>query len=224
MDSIDGTATRTTRLLCVVAAAVVLVLTVVVVGRLTPGYRPWADAVSRLGARDEPYRLFARLGLSVYGALIVVGAGVLGDVVSIRTRLVSMLVAVFGCSAVVAGLAPKDPPRTPHTLVSHVHVTSTLVGGACLLVAMALVAGHGRNVDTRKRARVFFAVAAVGVIAFPFTWGSRMYGCIEIALLTLASVWLVSLALTALRESGNAVPVEDAPPDRPIASTRSPSP
>jgi hypothetical protein len=175
---------------------------------LDSGYRPWADAVSRLGARDEPYRFFARLGIAAYGALIVVGAGPLGAVVSARTRLVSTLTAVFGCSAVVAGLAPKDPPRAPHTLVSHVHIAATLVGGACLLVAMTVVARHGRDAVTRHRARWFFAVAAVGVVVFPFTWGSRVYGCIEIALLTLASVWLSSLALTELRTS------EDAASDR----------
>src|SRR5262249_15448457 len=62
-------------LMCVFAAGAVLVLTIVVVGGLPPGYRPWADAVSRLGPRDEPYRVLARLGLSAYGALVVIGAG-----------------------------------------------------------------------------------------------------------------------------------------------------
>jgi hypothetical membrane protein len=179
----------------IVAALVVLVATIIVVGLMTPGYRVWADAVSRLGARDEPHRVLARAGLVVYGALIFIGARSLGDRLARHRRPFTNLVAGFGIAAIVAGLAPKDPPRTPRTLTSHVHVAATLVGGALLMSAMFLVGRYGYERVRRRRATIALSASVVGVCVFPFTWGSPVYGLVEIALLLTGTVWLVDLAV-----------------------------
>ena len=125
----------------------VLAATIIVVGAMTPGYRPWADAVSRLASRDEPRRLLARAGLVSYGVLVVVGAGPLADREPQHRKPLAWLIVGFGRAGVVAGLVPKDPPWTPHTFTSSVHVASTIVGGAMLLAAMALVARFAPAVD-----------------------------------------------------------------------------
>jgi hypothetical protein len=189
-----STAWRTARIACIFAAAGVLAGTIILVGAATSGYRPWADAVSRLGARDEPHRLFARAGLATYGLLMLVGAGPLGDRAPRHQRLLSCLIGVFGAAGVVAGLWPKDPPKAPHTLTSQVHVAATIVGGGALLMAMALVARYAPSSKDRRMTTVIGSVTALAVAIFPFTWGSRIYGVLEILLLTLATSWLVVLA------------------------------
>jgi hypothetical membrane protein len=211
-------AAETRRVWCVVAALAVLVSTIVVVGLMTPGYRIWSDAVSRLGARDEPHRLLARAGLVCYGVLIVIGAHALGDRLPQYRRLLTRLVAGYGIAAIVAGIAPKDPPRTPHTPTSHVHVVATLVGGALLLSAMLLVLRRTHDEVTRRRAFVAFSASVVGVCVFPFTWGSPVYGVIEIALLLTGTIWLVDLAVPFPRASTRKVD------DGERAPTPSPSP
>ena len=51
-------------------------------------------------------------------------------------------------------------------------------------------------------------MTGVGVVIFPFTWGSRIYGALEMLLLALATTWLVILAVRALTERGRA-PIAD---------------
>jgi hypothetical protein len=189
---------RNVRLAGVIASAGVLMLTVVIVGSITPGYRPLADAVSRLGSHDEPHALFVRLGFALYGALIIAGAGPLGRITPDRGRLVAILVATYGAAAIVAGSAPKDPPRSAHTLVSRIHVDATLVGGAALLAAMALAARYAPDQTDRRVATLLGGLTAIGVAVFPFLWGSRIYGLVEIALLAAASGWLAGVAARLL--------------------------
>jgi hypothetical membrane protein len=200
---------RTARLVAVIASAVVLATTIVVVGSLTPGYRPFVDAVSRLGSHDEPHASLMRAGLVLYGLLIMAGAGALADLVAAPRRLLSLMIGGYGAAAIVAGLAPKDPPGSVHTPASRVHVDADLVGGALLLAAMALVARCARMRADRASALVAGALTLVGVIAFPFTWGAAPYGLIELLLLALASTWLVTLAARARSFDPDTVLVAD---------------
>jgi hypothetical membrane protein len=179
----------------IVASAGTFVATIVGVGLITPGYRPWADAVSRLGSYDEPYALLWRAGFMLFGLLVVAGSAPLGPRVPGRERLLARLVGGFGAAAVVAGLAPKDPPGAVHTLVSQIHVASTLVGGSMLLTAMALVAQYAPRRTDRLTATRVLALTVLAVVVFPFTWGTPVYGVIELLMLTLAVAWLVTLAV-----------------------------
>jgi hypothetical membrane protein len=187
---------HTARLGGVVASAGVLAATIVVAGALTPGYRPLVDAVSRLGSHDEPHAALLRFGLVLYGTFVLVGAGALGTVVPGRERVLAFTIGGFGVASIVAGLAPKDPPGSIHTLISRIHVDADIVGGAMLLAAMALVARCARLRVDRRAASFVLVFTTLGVVAFPFTWGAAPYGLIEIALLAIASTWLVTLALT----------------------------
>jgi hypothetical membrane protein len=196
---LPGPDTDSASRLCIVAGTVALATTVVVVGFVTPGYRPWADAVSRLGSRDEPHAMIVRAAFALYGVLVVFARALVAKLTPSRERVVAQLVGVFGVAAVVAGLAPKDPPRSSHTLVSQIHVASTLVGGAALLGAVALVARLAPDRDDRRIAIVAGTLTTVAILVFPFTWGSRIYGVMEILILTSGMGWL---AVSALRASG----------------------
>jgi hypothetical membrane protein len=190
---------RATGPACIVAGAGAIVTTIVGVGAITPGYRPLTDAVSRLGSPDEPHALLARAGLALFGLLVIAGAQALGEHTPGRERLLAWLVGGFGAAAVVAGLAPKDPPGAPHTVTSQIHVASAIAGGAVLLVAMALVAGSATVRSVRLRATAVCALTTCFVVVFPFTWGTPIYGLVELLLLGLAVGWLVSLAIRLCR-------------------------
>ncbi len=179
---------------CIFAAAGPLITSVVVIGATTPGYRPWADAVSRLASTDEPHSLLMRIGLVLYGVFVVAGAAALGTHAPGRERLLSLLIGGYGLAAVVAGPAPKDPPRSPHTLASRLHIDATLVGGALFFAAVALVARSSPDPVDRRIATTVGALTAIAVAVFPFTWGTPVYGLIEIFLLTAATAWFVVLA------------------------------
>ena len=189
---------RTARLLAIVVSPLVLATTLTVIGTATPDYRPWADAFSRLASYDEPYPVLTRAGFVVYGLLVVAGAGPLDGRVLHRPKLLSRFVAGYGAAAAVAGIAPKDPPRTPHTLTSTVHVASTIVGGAVLLAAMAWVALRAFDRADRRVAATALVVTAGAAAVFPFTWGSAIYGIVEWLMLARASLWLAQLALRSV--------------------------
>jgi hypothetical membrane protein len=185
---------RTARLWSILASAVVLAATIVVVGALTPGYSQLSETVSRLGSRGQPHTVLARAGLVLYGLLVVIGAGALGARAPGKERMLAVLVGGFGVAGVVAGIAPKDPPDGPHTLTSQIHVTAAITGGAMLMVAMVLVARYAQLRSDRLAAAVAIAITTSGVIVFPFLWGTAIYGLVERVLLATGSGWLVVLA------------------------------
>ncbi len=190
---------RNARLVGVVASGFVMLLTVVVVGAITPDYSPMAETVSRLGSSGQPHAWWERSGILIYGVLVFVGAGALGACAPSRERLLAWAISGYGVAAVVSGLAPKDPPHARHTLASQVHVDASIGGGAALLLAMLLVARYAPERKSRAATTTLAGVTAAGIIVFRFTWGSSIYGLVERGLLATAVGWLVYLSLSSLR-------------------------
>jgi len=190
------------RLTGVIAATAALMVATIVLGAMAPGYRPMADTVSRLGSAGQPHALAMQAAFILYGLVVLAGAAPLGDAAATRERWLTAAVATYALAGVVAGLAPKDPPDVASTTASEVHVAATIVGGAAILLAMALVARHApRRVD-RRLAVVVGAGTAIGVVVFRFSWGSWFYGLVERSILALAMVWLVALAARLLVADG----------------------
>src|SRR5262249_40296140 len=196
---------RTARLVGVAISPLVLLATLVVIGAATPGYRPWADAFSRLGSYDEPHAVLTRAAFVVYGLLVAAGARPLGRRGAARAPRLGVLVGGWGTAGVGAGIARKDPPGTPHTAASQIHVDATVVGGALVLAAMFLAARRASDATDRRVALAACVVTAVAAVAFPFTWGSVVYGIVELVMLATASVWLAQLALRSLVADARAI-------------------
>jgi hypothetical protein len=177
------------------ASVVVLVSTIVVVGAVTPGYGQARDTVSRLASPGQPFALLAALGFVSYGALVLLGAR------SFQSRLVGRLTAVYGVTAVIAGLAPKDLPGDMHTLTSQIHVDATIVGGIAIIAAMATVGVRSPRLAERRLSLLFAVVTGSMALAFRLAWGSPIYGLLERSLLALAMGWLAWIARVDARQS-----------------------
>lgn len=168
---------------CARLSAGVLAATVMVVGAMTPGYRPWADTVSRLGSPGQPYAATARAGFVLYGLLVLAGAA--------AVRGPRWLVGLYGTAAVVAGLAPKDAAGQPHTALSALHVQATILGGAAIVASMLAVAWDGDWSASYRRASLATAGATVAAaVVFRLTWGSPVYGLVERVLLAVPAAWV----------------------------------
>jgi hypothetical membrane protein len=197
--------TDRTRAQAIALGAIVLASTVMLAGALTPGYRPWTDAVSRLGAPDEPYGRLWQTGFVLFGSIVAFGAPVVGARVPRHQRLLSALLVAYGGCVAVVGLAPKNPPGTPRTMVSHVHVAAAVVGGGLMLVTMVVVARHAPRRNDRVRSTYIAASALAGVLALPFLWGTALYGVTELLLVGSAVGWLLMMSRAA------SLPIVEAP-------------
>jgi hypothetical membrane protein len=189
-----SSAWRESRLAGVIASVAVLATTIVVVGAITPGYSQMADTVSRLGSTGQPHAWLERIGVTIYGLLIIAGAGPLAVHAPTKERVLAYAVGAYGLAAIITGVAPKDPPNAPHTTPSQLHVDASIVGGAAILLAMLLIARYSPLRLNRVAAVVLGVATCIGVVVFRFTWGSSTYGLVERVLLAIASLWLAALA------------------------------
>jgi hypothetical membrane protein len=187
------------------AVAVLLGVTVVAAGELTPGYDHRYDTVSRLASPGQPFAAVVRSAIVAVGVLIGLTARELGASTAAAPRAVGRLVGVAGAAAVIVGVAPKDPPDVDPTAVSQLHVAASLVGVAALVAAMATTSWSGHRRAERRGAAAALILVVVAGMAFPFTWGSVLYGVLQRVVLLTALVWLVVTARrTRVHRTGEA--------------------
>jgi hypothetical protein len=177
----------------VLGAVVLPAAAVLAAGAWTPGYGPGPETVSRLASDGQPWAWLVRTGLVAGGVLLVAGARALAG----RGRPVAALARVSGTATVVAGLVPKDPVGVPASTLSTLHVGAAVTGVVALVVAMALVALRGSERAERLVAAAAGAVTVGAGAAFPFLWGSAVYGVVERVVLAVPACWLVTLVRPA---------------------------
>jgi Protein of unknown function (DUF998) len=186
------------RLGCAAASSAVFTLAVIVIGSLTPGYSQWSDAVSRLASPGERWALAARAVFAVYGLLVIAGASTLRQYADRRGRVLALCLVLYGMACIIAGVAPKDQPGAPHTLVSQVHVDAAILAGALAIGAMGLMSRCGLSRAARRAAAAMALLTGLAAVAFRFTWGTQVYGVSERVLLGLGMFWISALATRAL--------------------------
>jgi hypothetical membrane protein len=191
------------RLGCVAVSAVAFASAVVAIGALTPGYNQWSDAVSRLASPGERWALAARAAFAAYGLLVIAGASTLRQYAGRHGRALAACLTLYGVAAIVAGVAPKDQPGAPHTIVSQVHVWGAIGAGALAIAAMTLVAGYGPARATRRAAAAMALLTVLAAVVFRYAWGTQLYGVSERVLLGLGMCWISALAARALAHSGD---------------------
>jgi hypothetical membrane protein len=185
---------RQSSVVALTAAAVLLGVTVLVTGELTPGYDHRYDTVSRLASPGQPYAMVVRSAIVAVGVLVVLNAEGLRTSAAVGRRFVSLLVGVAGAAAVVVGAAPKDPPDVGPTTVSQLHVAASLIGVGALVAAMVCVTWSSPHRAERRRSAASLTLIVTAATAFPFTWGSVVYGLLQRVILLTALAWLVATA------------------------------
>jgi hypothetical membrane protein len=199
---------RTARALA--AAAVLLGITVVLTGELTPGYDQRYDTVSRLASPGQPFAMAGRSAIVAVGVLVTLTARALRGSAATYRRPVSLLVGVAGAAAVVVGIAPKDPPGVDPTAVSQLHVAASLIGVGALVAAMVYVSWSSPHPAERRRSATSLTLVVIAGAAFPFTWGSVLYGLLQRAILLTALAWLVATSRRASPGRGSAAAMSAA--------------
>jgi hypothetical membrane protein len=185
---------RQTTASALTTAAVLLGVTILLTGELTPGYDHRYDTVSRLASPDQPYAMVVRSTIVAVGVLVTLTARALREPAATHRRLVGPLVGVAGAAAVVVGVAPKDPPDVDPTTVSQLHVAASLIGVGALVAAMAHVTWSSPHRVERRQSAASLTLIVIAGTAFPFTWGSVVYGLLQRVILLTALAWLVATA------------------------------
>lgn len=195
---------RQRRVSALTAAAVLLGVTVLVTGALTPGYDHRYDTVSRLASPGQHFAMVVRSAIVAVGVLVTLTARTLRDSAAPYRRPVSLLVGVAGAAAVVVGLAPKDPPDVGPTTLSQLHVAASLIGVGALVAAMAYVTWSSPHRAERRRSAASLTLIVIAGTAFPLAWGSVVYGLLQRIILLTALAWLVAAARRNRRSGGDA--------------------
>jgi hypothetical membrane protein len=185
---------RQTSGLALTAAAVLLGVTILLAGELTPGYDHRYDTVSRLASPGQPFAMVVRSAIVAVGVVVTLTARALRESAATYRRLVSPLVGVAGAAAVVVGVAPKDPPDVDPTTVSQLHVAASLIGVGAMVAAMIYVTWASPHRVERRRSAASLTLVVIAGTAFPFTWGSVVYGLLQRTILLAALAWLVATA------------------------------
>jgi hypothetical membrane protein len=175
------------------AAVVLLGVTVVLAGELTPGYDHRHDTVSRLASPGQPFAMVVRSAIVAVGVQVTLTARVLRNSAATYRRLVGLLVGVAGAAAVVVGVAPKDPPDVGPTTLSQLHVAASLVGVGALVAGMIYVTRSSPHRVERRRSTASLALIVIAATAFPFTWGTVIYGVLQRIILATALAWLIAV-------------------------------
>lgn len=176
------------------AAAFLLGVTVLLTGEFTPGYDHRYDTVSRLASPGQPFAMVVRLAIVAVGVLVTLTARALWKSAVTYRRVVSLFVGVAGTAAVVVGVAPKDRPDVDPTTVSQLHVAASLIGVGALIAAMIYVTWSNPHRVERRRSAASLTLIVIAGTAFPFTWGSVVYGLLQRIILLTALAWLVATA------------------------------
>ena len=131
-------------LLCGVFAPVMLMVTIIILGEVTPDYNPVSDSISQMGAPGRPYAHVLSTGYAVYGLLMGVAAYGLyrGMGFTDMAKNLTILVGVHSVSTMLLGVFPDtlDIARK-HLGDNFLHNTISAFSYLPLLISILIVRG-----------------------------------------------------------------------------------
>ena len=82
----------------------------------------------------------------------------------------------------------------PATAISQLHVAAAVIGVAAIFTGMVLTAATGPQRTDRRWSAAAAAVVVIAGAAFPFAWGTAVYGILQRVILLTTLAWLVGAA------------------------------
>jgi hypothetical membrane protein len=183
-----------------VIASPLLATCVIAAGAVTPGYSHVSDTVSQLALVDAPHPAIVRIGLMLWGVLIV------GFAVGLRRTLppgrlanaTAVLLALAGAAVVTVAFVPDDENGVAAT-------THGLIHGVAASLAFAAVLGGMWTLSLEMRSREAppslvqgsmwgaGAAAAIGVL-FELQIAQSVEGLLQRAFYLICAIWLYAIA------------------------------
>ena len=136
-------------LFCGVMAPVMMMVTILVIGQITPDYNPVSQTISRMGTPDRPYAAVLHGGYFVYGILMGIAAYGLWQTMGCTDsgKGLAMLLSTHAMGTILLAIFP-DSVDSP--LKHIIHDVMSVISYLPLLVGILLFRGIVRQERTLK--------------------------------------------------------------------------
>jgi hypothetical membrane protein len=154
-------------LFCGMIAPVILGITVLVVGCITPGYDPIADSVSLMGTPEQPYAWLLSSGYWIYGGLMCFAAYGLSRIFTEvpQIKLLSTLLFIHALGTILLAVFPDSTTSFNREMI---HNFVSAVAYAPLLGMIYIFRNLVRNNSSFSRLGAFGLVVLIVNIPIPF--------------------------------------------------------
>ena len=159
-------------LFCGMIAPVILGITVLVVGYITPGYNPISDSVSLMGTQEQPYAWLLSSGYWLYGVLMCFTAYGLTRIFS-NVPQIKSLSTLLGIHALGTILLAVFPDSTTSFSREMIHNFVSFIAYAPLLVMIYIFRNLAMYNSSFSRLRSFGLFVLLINIPLPFV---HMFG------------------------------------------------
>ena len=180
-------------LFCGMIAPLILGITVLVVGYITPGYNPISDSVSLMGTPEQPYAWLLSSGYWVYGVLMCFGAYGLNRIF-INVPQIKPLSKLLGIHALGTILLAVFPDSTTSFYREMIHNFVSAIAYAPLLAMIYIFRNFTRDNPSFSRLRSFGLLVLIVNIPIPFVHIigplSVIGGLLQRVLCACSFVWL----------------------------------
>jgi len=140
-------------LFCGVLAPVMMMVIILVVGQITPGYNPISDTVSQMGTPESPYAIVLNGGYIIYGILMVLAAyGLYRSIGSTATaQRLAILLCIHAIGTILLGVFPDNLDLLPkHFTADLLHNTVSAVSYLPLIAGIFISRGIAHQERTLK--------------------------------------------------------------------------
>jgi hypothetical membrane protein len=127
-------------LLCGILAPVMMMVAILVIGQITPGYNPISDTISRMGTPDKPYAVVLHGSYFVYGVLMGMAAYGLYKTIG-HTDSAKRLAILLGIHAFGTVLLAVFPDSVDLPLKHVIHDVMSVISYLSLLAGILISRG-----------------------------------------------------------------------------------
>lgn len=185
-----------------VFAPVTMMVTIIIVGQITPNYDPISDTISQLGASNNPYSIVVNTAFVIYGLLI--GGAAYGFYGKLRyaswAEILVISLSIHGIGSILLGIFP-DTPITPDTHFTDdmLHNTFSGISYSALLLGILVFVRIARQEKMLKFATILGLTVIILNLPLPvitiFDPFKQIGGLLQRLFITSSFLWLMLTSL-----------------------------